>query len=88
MSRDLIPDSVEVVLHAERMDGLVGIAGCDKSEPGMRHRVLQGVGRAHRPTAARGGWLGQIPDEVRPPSGPLRGSGRWSARWGKRRPRW
>ena len=22
-------------MHAERMDGLVGIAGCDKSEPGM-----------------------------------------------------
>ena len=35
MSRDLIADSVELVLHAERMDGLVGIAGCDKSEPGM-----------------------------------------------------
>jgi dihydroxy-acid dehydratase len=35
MSRDLIADSVELVMHAERMDGLVGIAGCDKSEPGM-----------------------------------------------------
>jgi dihydroxy-acid dehydratase len=35
ISRDLIADSVELVLHAERMDGLVGIAGCDKSEPGM-----------------------------------------------------
>ena len=35
MSRDLIADSVELVLHAERMDALVGIAGCDKSEPGM-----------------------------------------------------
>ncbi|HET7235252.1 MAG TPA: dihydroxy-acid dehydratase [Actinomycetota bacterium] len=35
MSRDLIADSVELVLHAERMDGFVGIAGCDKSEPGM-----------------------------------------------------
>jgi dihydroxy-acid dehydratase len=27
MSRDLIADSVELVMHAERMDGLVGIAG-------------------------------------------------------------
>ena len=35
MSRDLIADSVELVIHAERMDALVGIAGCDKSEPGM-----------------------------------------------------
>ena len=35
MSRDLIADSVELVMHAERMDAFVGIAGCDKSEPGM-----------------------------------------------------
>jgi dihydroxy-acid dehydratase len=35
MSRDLIADSVELMMHAERMDALVGIAGCDKSEPGM-----------------------------------------------------
>jgi dihydroxy-acid dehydratase len=35
ISRDLIADSVELVMHAERLDALVGIAGCDKSEPGM-----------------------------------------------------
>ncbi|HYF11372.1 MAG TPA: dihydroxy-acid dehydratase [Actinomycetota bacterium] len=35
MSRDVIADSVELVMHAERMDALVGIAGCDKSERGM-----------------------------------------------------
>ena len=35
ISRDVIADSVELVMHAERFDGLVGIAGCDKSEPGM-----------------------------------------------------
>jgi len=35
ISRDVIADSVELVMHAERLDGLVGIAGCDKSEPGM-----------------------------------------------------
>lgn len=35
ISREAIADSVELVMHAERMDGLVGIAGCDKSEPGM-----------------------------------------------------
>ena len=35
MSREVIADSVELVMHAERFDGLVGIAGCDKSEPAM-----------------------------------------------------
>jgi dihydroxy-acid dehydratase len=35
ISREVIADSVELVMHAERIDGLVGIAGCDKSEPGM-----------------------------------------------------
>jgi dihydroxy-acid dehydratase len=35
VSREVIADSVELMMHAERMDGLVGIAGCDKSEPGM-----------------------------------------------------
>src|SRR6476469_975163 len=35
MSRDLIADSVELVMHAERLDALVGIAGCDQSAPGM-----------------------------------------------------
>jgi dihydroxy-acid dehydratase len=35
ISRDVIADSVELVMHAERLDALVGIAGCDKSEPGM-----------------------------------------------------
>ena len=34
-SREVIADSVELVMHAERFDGLVGIAGCDKSEPAM-----------------------------------------------------
>ena len=35
ISREVIADSVELMMHAERFDGLVGIAGCDKSEPGM-----------------------------------------------------
>ncbi len=35
ISREVIADSVELVMHAERFDGFVGIAGCDKSEPGM-----------------------------------------------------
>ncbi len=35
VSREVIADSVEVVMHAERFDGLVTFAGCDKSLPGM-----------------------------------------------------
>ena len=35
VSREVICDSVEVVVHAERFDGFVGLAGCDKSIPAM-----------------------------------------------------
>ncbi|MFN8147450.1 MAG: dihydroxy-acid dehydratase [Candidatus Nanopelagicales bacterium] len=35
VSRDIIADSVETVFEAERLDGGVLLAGCDKSEPGM-----------------------------------------------------
>ena len=35
VSREVITDSVETVMHAERFDGFVGLAGCDKSIPGM-----------------------------------------------------
>jgi dihydroxy-acid dehydratase len=35
VSREVIADSVETVMHAERLDGLVTFAGCDKSLPGM-----------------------------------------------------
>ena len=35
VSREVITDSVECVMHAERLDGFVGLAGCDKSIPGM-----------------------------------------------------
>ncbi|MCI0689071.1 MAG: dihydroxy-acid dehydratase [Sporichthyaceae bacterium] len=35
VSREIIADSVECVAHAERLDGLVLLAGCDKSLPGM-----------------------------------------------------
>jgi dihydroxy-acid dehydratase len=35
VSREVIADSVECVMHAERMDALVTFAGCDKSLPGM-----------------------------------------------------
>ena len=35
VSREIIADSVEAVIHAERLDAFVSFAGCDKSLPGM-----------------------------------------------------
>ena len=35
VSREIIADSVEAVMHAERLDAFVSFAGCDKSLPGM-----------------------------------------------------
>jgi len=46
VSREVIADSVELVTFAERFDGLVAIAGCDKSLPGM----LMGLARLNLPS--------------------------------------
>jgi dihydroxy-acid dehydratase len=35
VSREVIADSVELMMHAEQFDAMVTIAGCDKSLPGM-----------------------------------------------------
>ena len=35
VSREVIADSIETVMHAERLDAMVTFAGCDKSLPGM-----------------------------------------------------
>jgi dihydroxy-acid dehydratase len=35
VSREVIADSVELMMHGERFDGMVSVAGCDKSLPGM-----------------------------------------------------
>jgi dihydroxy-acid dehydratase len=35
VSREIIADSIETMMHAERFDALVTFAGCDKSLPGM-----------------------------------------------------
>lgn len=35
VSREVITDSIELVMHAHQYDALVGIAGCDKSLPGI-----------------------------------------------------
>jgi dihydroxy-acid dehydratase len=46
VSREVIADSVETVMHAERFDGMVTLAGCDKSLPGM----LMAAARLNLPT--------------------------------------
>ena len=47
VSREVIADSVELVMHAERFDGMVTIAGCDKSLPGKDISIVdvfEGIG--------------------------------------------
>jgi len=47
VSREVIADSVELMMHAERFDGLATFAGCDKSLPGM----LMAAARVNLPSA-------------------------------------
>ena len=60
MSRDLIADSVELVMHAERLDALVAIAGCDKSEPGM----MMAIARLNLPSVYLPGTILPAPTTV------------------------
>ena len=46
VSREIIADSIEVMVRAHEYDGIVGISGCDKSLPG----TLMGMGRLNRPS--------------------------------------
>jgi dihydroxy-acid dehydratase len=46
VSREVIADSIEVMVRAHEYDGIVGISGCDKSLPG----TLMGMGRLNRPS--------------------------------------
>jgi dihydroxy-acid dehydratase len=41
VSREIICDSVEAVMHGERLDGLVATGGCDKSMPGMMMAIAR-----------------------------------------------
>jgi dihydroxy-acid dehydratase len=62
VSRDWIADSVELIMRAHCYDGLLGIAGCDKSIPGM----LLAIVRLNLPAVfAYGGSLapGRLPDK-------------------------
>ncbi|HZN16022.1 MAG TPA: dihydroxy-acid dehydratase [Acidimicrobiales bacterium] len=61
VSREVIADSVETVMHAERFDAMVTFAGCDKSLPGM----LMAAARLNLPTVFMyGGTIlpGHMPD--------------------------
>jgi dihydroxy-acid dehydratase len=62
VSREIIADSVETVMHAERFDALVTFAGCDKSLPGM----LMAAARLNLPSVfLYGGSImpGHIPND-------------------------
>ncbi len=65
VSREVIADSVETMMHAERFDAFVGLAGCDKSLPGM----LMAAARLDLPmvfvysgTILPGHWRDQVLD--------------------------
>jgi dihydroxy-acid dehydratase len=67
VSREIIADSVECVMHAERFDALVTFAGCDKSLPGM----LMAAARVNLPSVflyggsiLPGRWKDQVLDIV------------------------
>ena len=67
VSREVIADSVETVMHAERLDALVTFAGCDKSLPGM----LMAIARLNLPSVfvyggskLPGNWNGTALDIV------------------------
>ena len=67
VSREIIADSVEAMMHAERFDGLVTLAGCDKSLPGMlmaAARVEPALGVPLRRVDPAGSHKGQATDIV------------------------
>ena len=84
VSREVIADSIETVCFAERFDGLVAVAGCDKSLPG----AMMAMARLNLPSIfiyggsiLPGNWRGQgHPD----PDG-FRGGGAAPGRTDRRR---
>jgi dihydroxy-acid dehydratase len=62
VSREIIADSIEIMMRAHQYDGIVGISGCDKSLPG----TLMGMARLNLPsifvyggTIMPGSWNGE-----------------------------
>src|ERR687892_1122165 len=62
VSREVIADSIEVMMRAHQYDGIVGISGCDKSLPGS----IMGMARLNFPsifvyggTIMPGSWNGE-----------------------------
>src|ERR671938_1141057 len=62
VSREIIADSIEIMMRAHQYDALVGISGCDKSLPG----TLMGMARLNMPsifvyggTIMPGNWNGK-----------------------------
>jgi dihydroxy-acid dehydratase len=62
ISREIIADSIEIMMRAHQYDGIVGISGCDKSLPG----TLMGMARLNLPsifvyggTIMPGNWNGE-----------------------------
>src|SRR5436190_8086190 len=57
VSRELIADSIEAVVHGLAYDGLIGFGGCDKTLPG----VIMGMVRCNVPAGfvygGRGLWV-------------------------------
>src|ERR671919_2701227 len=46
VSREVIADSIEIMMRAHQYDGIVGVSGCDKSLPG----TLMGMARLNLPS--------------------------------------
>src|SRR5918995_772698 len=46
VSREIIADSIEIMMRAHQYDGIVGVSGCDKSLPG----TLMGMARLNLPS--------------------------------------
>jgi dihydroxy-acid dehydratase len=70
VSRELIADSIECMMHAERLDAMVTFAGCDKSLPGM----LMAAARLDLPSVfVYGGSIlpGHLPGRVEQPGDAL-----------------
>ena len=70
VSREIIADSVEAMMHAERFDALATFAGCDKSLPGM----LMAAARVNLPSVFLYGGT------ILPGRGDQRGGARHSQR--------